>query len=349
MRGYVRCPAGGREARTHRVTRPAFAAVLPDDSEARPIESHVAALDSLRLGDGRQLCVRRWPGAGASTVVFLHGLLDSSEGWGRVADRLTGPQVAFDLPGFGHSDPPAHGSIAGYAHDVAVGLEMLGIERFTLVGHSLGGAVAAALAELTPAKVDALVLFAPGGFGRIGLAEAVSIPGVRNLAQAALPLALSNRLLVSAAYATMVSNGTAPERAIVERVTGRARALVAGAREGTRAVVDAGRSLDAFHRRRVDYDGPVYAIWGDHDRLVPPAHRNGLRVAFPHASIDVWQGRDGPRPTTRAPRPGNRPARSAAVAIRTRRHRTATGRTARGHKARKTAHSRALRSEIIGA
>jgi len=194
------------------------------------------------------------------------------------------------------------------------------------------------------------VLFAPAGFGRIGLAEAVSIPGVRNLAQAALPLplALSNRLLVSAAYATMVSNGTAPERAIVERVTGRARALVAGAREGTRAVVDAGRSLDAFHRRRVDYDGPVYAIWGDHDRLVPPAHRNGLRVAFPHASIDVWQGM-GHDPPRERPDQVIALLESAAVAIRTRRHRTATGRTARGHKARKTAHSRALRSEIIGA
>ena len=337
IRGYLRCPAAGREVRTRRVTSPAFAAVVPDDSGARPIESHVAAVESLRLGDGRRLCVRRWPGAGASTFVFLHGLLDSSEGWSCVADRLTGPQAAFDLPGFGYSDVPPLGSIAAYVHDVAVGLEMLGIERFMLVGHSLGGAVAAALAELMPAKVDALVLFAPAGFGRIGLAEAVSIPGVRNLAEAVLPLALSNRLLVSAGYATMVSNGRAPEREIVDRVTGRARALVAGAREGTRAVVDAGRSRDAFHRRRVDYDGPVCAIWGDHDRLVPLSHRHGLRVAFPHARIDVWEGM-GHDPLRERPDHVIAVLGAAAAAIRTRRsqHETATESSARGHKRRQT-------------
>ena len=174
---------------------------------------------------------------------------------------------------------------------------MLGVTRFTLVGHSLGGAVATALAELMPERVNALVLLAPAGFGRIGLAEAASIPGVRSVVQAALPLALSSRLIVTASYVTMVSSGDQPERAVIERVTARGRGLVAGAREGTRAIVDAGRSRQAFHRRRVRYDGPVYAVWGDRDRLVPPSHREGVRVAFPHAQIDVWRGmgHDAPR------------------------------------------------------
>jgi len=40
----------------------------------------------------------------------------------------------------------------------------------------------------------------------------------------------------------------------------------------------------------VAHHDPVYAICGDHDRLVPLSHRHGLRVAFPQARIDVWHG-----------------------------------------------------------
>jgi pimeloyl-ACP methyl ester carboxylesterase len=241
------------------------------------------------LNDGRQLSVRRWPGNG-DPVVILHGLLDSSEGWTRLCERISVPVIAFDLPGFGHSDPSPCGSITGYARDIADGLAILGVERFTLVGHSLGGAVAASMAEQMPSQISALVLLAPAGFGRILLAEAVSIPGVRNLVQATLPLVLSSRRAVTAGFLTMVTNGRTPDPDVVERVISSGRELVAGAREGTRAVVDAGLSHNAFHRRRVGYDGPVLAVWGDHDRLVPVSHRHGLKTAFPHARVQVWYG-----------------------------------------------------------
>jgi pimeloyl-ACP methyl ester carboxylesterase len=249
--------------------------------------SRIASVTTLKLEDGRSLCVRRWPGVG-DPLVLLHGLLDSSQGWNHLAE-LPCQRIAFDLPGFGHSDAPERGSLAGYARDIAAGLEMLGVERFNLVGHSLGGGVAAALAEMMPDRVGAIVLLAPVGFGRIPLAEAVSLPGVRNLMQGALPLALSSRLAVTAAYATMVSNGLLPERAVVDRLTGAAN-VVAGAREGTRAAAEAGRSADAFPRRGIAYDGPVFAIWGDQDRLVPASHARGVRLALPQAEIEVWSG-----------------------------------------------------------
>ena len=222
-------------------------------------------------------------------MVILHGLLDSSEGWTCLCERVSVPALAFDLPGFGDSDA-SPGSITGYAHDVAEGLALLGVKRFALVGHSLGGAVAAALAELMPSQVSCLVLLAPAGFGRIHLAEAASIPGVRNVVEAALPLALSSRFAVTASFRTVVTNGHRPERDVVERVISRSGQLVEGAREGTRAVVRAGRHQDAFHRRRVGYDGPVLAVWGDRDRLVPVSHRHGVKTAFPQARIQVWYG-----------------------------------------------------------
>ena len=138
-------------------------------------QPQMVSIDSVRLHDGRSLCLRSWAGPG-DPVVMLHGLLDSSEGWTDVAERLPCARIAVDLPGFGYSDAPLRGSIGGYARDVAEALELLGVQRYTLIGHSLGGAVAAALAELSPEQVGALLLVAPAGFGRIRLAEASRCP-----------------------------------------------------------------------------------------------------------------------------------------------------------------------------
>jgi pimeloyl-ACP methyl ester carboxylesterase len=248
----------------------------------------VAEEFTMVLGDGRAMGVRQWPGDGRDTLVFLHGLLDSAEGWDGLCSRLSGRRVAFDLAGFGNSDAPERGSIAGYARDVAEGLDALGIKRFTLVGHSLGGAVATALAEMRPAGVQALILLAPAGFGRIPLAEAISIPVLRNLAQAAMPVALSSRKMVTAGYKAMVADHHDPSRDTVQRILDRGPRLVNGAREGTRAVVEAGRALESSPRRRIAYAGPVFAVWGENDRLVPVSHRHALRYAFPDAQIAVW-------------------------------------------------------------
>jgi pimeloyl-ACP methyl ester carboxylesterase len=222
--------------------------------------------------------------------VLLHGMLDSSDGWSTLCDELAGPFVAFDVPGFGYSDAPSRGAIADYARDIAEGLEILGVEHFTLVGHSLGGAIAAAVAELMPAQVEALILVAPAGFGRIYLAEVASMPGMRTLVQAALPRVLSSRIIVTAGYVTMVSNGRLPHRELVERVNTRGPHLGKGTREAIRAIGAAGNSPEGFHRRRMDYSGPVTAVWGDCDRLVPSSHQAGVRTAFPQARIHVWHG-----------------------------------------------------------
>src|SRR5947208_5238005 len=159
-----------------------------------------ASVASVRLPGGRRVTARTWSGDGAP-LVFLHGLLDCSQGWAEAARRTARPCLAIDLPGFGGSDLPCRPRIAAYADDVALALGRLGVDRCTLVGHSIGGAVAAAVAERA-SSVAALALLAPVGFGRIALAEAVTRPIVVDLATLALPLALVNPLTVAAAYTT---------------------------------------------------------------------------------------------------------------------------------------------------
>jgi pimeloyl-ACP methyl ester carboxylesterase len=251
--------------------------------------SALATAQTLYLSDGRALSVRRSPGAG-DPLVLLHGMLDSSAGWSALCRRVSSTCLAFDLPGFGCSDPPSEGSLAGYARDVAEGLDMLGVERMTLVGHSLGGGVAAALADLMPERVRALVLLAPVGFGRITLAEAASLPGIRELAALALPVVLANRFAVAAVYLTMVSNGKWPEAELLDRLTGRAGSAVDGVRQAMLSMTGSRRLPDAFESRRLAYDGPVHAVWGDRDRLVPRGHSEGVLAAFPQAQIHVWNG-----------------------------------------------------------
>jgi len=283
-------------------------------------------VSTFSLCDGRTMGVRSWPGTAADTIVLLHGLLDCSEGWSGLCGRIGGRRVAFDLAGFGNSEAPARGSIADYARDVVEGLDQLGIDRFTLIGHSLGGAVATAIAEQMPERVQALVLLAPAGFGRIRLAEAISIPVVRDVAQMTLPVALSSRLMVTAGYMAMVSNHCTPEHSTVQRVLDRGGRLIAGAREGTRAVVVASRGREAFHRRRVAYDGPVFAVWGDRDRIVPSSHSQAVTTAFPSAQVAIWPGM-GHHPqherreqlvelVGQALAARRRPARSAPTAVR---------------------------------
>jgi pimeloyl-ACP methyl ester carboxylesterase len=255
------------------------------------------AVASLRSGQefelvtpaGRRLCGSTWPGQGAS-LVFLHGLLDCAAGWDGMARSMRRPSIALDLPGFGGSDLPTRPRISAYAELVTWALAELDLSEVVLVGHSLGGAVATAVAERAPERIRSLVLLAPAGFGRMHLAEAISIPGIRNLTAAALPLALANPLVLTAAYMTMVTAGELPEAEMLQRVMRQALRGMPGARDATRAVVAAGLSAHGFHRRRVAFDGPVAAVWGARDHLVPPGHAAGLRRALPQAAVHVWSG-----------------------------------------------------------
>jgi len=74
--------------------------------------------------------------------------------------------LAFDLPGHGQAlDWPRIGNAGIAAKAVAQSLEHLGLAKVHLVGHSMGGAVAALVALNDPERVASLTLLAPGGFG----------------------------------------------------------------------------------------------------------------------------------------------------------------------------------------
>ena len=245
-------------------------------------------LRDVELPQARRLRIRTWPGRGRP-LVLLHGFLDDSEGWAELARDTHRPCFAIDLPGFGGSSCPTEPRISAYATDVLAGLDSLGVDTCTLVGHSLGGAVAVAVAERSPA-VHSLALLAPGGFGAFSFAEAVAMPGVLELAELAVPFALISPVTITAAYATFIAHHRLPSTDYVVRLAHSAFTCGPGVRAAIVAVAASGRSSRAFHRREIAFSGPVAVLWGEHDAIVPLDHIRALKRSLPQAHVEVWDG-----------------------------------------------------------
>ena len=124
-----------------------------------------AAADLLVLPDGRR--VQFWVGGAVDgpAVVFLHGCPDTRHAAyvGDAAARRAGVRlVAVNRPGYGRSDASSstHSSVAD---DVAATTSALGIDRFAVLGMSIGGPYAAACAARHPDRVSRLGLVASPG------------------------------------------------------------------------------------------------------------------------------------------------------------------------------------------
>jgi pimeloyl-ACP methyl ester carboxylesterase len=103
-------------------------------------------------------------GSGGVPVIFIHSFAGDTTHWATQLEHLrkTRRAIALDLRGHGQSQPPANGdySIAALTADLAAVIAALELERFVLVGHSMGGPVAIAYAAEHPAQVAGLVLVA---------------------------------------------------------------------------------------------------------------------------------------------------------------------------------------------
>jgi pimeloyl-ACP methyl ester carboxylesterase len=121
----------------------------------------VVRREFVEVDAGRRLSALVW-GAAPPQLVLLHGGAQNAHTWDTVALALDRPLVAIDLPGHGHSDGPG---VAGASHragtlaaDVAVAVAALAPDADAVVGMSLGGLTAIALAALDPELVRRLVL-----------------------------------------------------------------------------------------------------------------------------------------------------------------------------------------------
>jgi pimeloyl-ACP methyl ester carboxylesterase len=231
------------------------------------------AVDDGGRGLSRALRLRSGQASrGSMPVVFVHSLAGNSTHWSKQLEHLRPNRraVALDLRGHGRSERPKNDdyTIAGMAGDVAAVADSLGLDRFVLVGHSIGGGVALAYAGAHPDRVAGLVLVDPIGDGKqIPLAEA----------KAYLAGFETNYDSTSRGYWTSVAG---PDSAIQKRLLAD---LEATPRE---AVVRGLRDVMQFdpHPALARYQGPTLSIVTPHNDMPSSLHRLGK--GFPHRMVE---------------------------------------------------------------
>jgi pimeloyl-ACP methyl ester carboxylesterase len=221
------------------------------------------------------------------TVLFLHGQPGGARDWDRVIAAL-GPQVstlAIDRPGWAPGSAPA--DLEGNAAAGIRALDALGADRAVVVGHSLGGAVAAWLAAEYPERVSAAVLAAPAAscaalvpldywLARPLAGELVGAPVMAGagLALAAPPLRrrLAELLEVEEPYLAATARGL--------RTPAAWRAFAAD----QRMLV---RDLPALEAKLATIRVPTTIVNGGADRVVPLSSARRLQETIPGARLVV--------------------------------------------------------------
>ncbi|THF70163.1 alpha/beta fold hydrolase [Deinococcus sp. Arct2-2] len=236
----------------------------------------------LALGDGPPL-------------VLLHGIGQSLEDWDEVVALLAERHrvYALDLIGFGLTDKPdVPYSLAGLARFVKHFLDALEETRpATLIGNSLGGAVAQQFAVMYPERTARLILVNSAGFG------AEVTPWLRLLTVPRLgewllrPHPVSSARVVRAIFHDPVF--VTPERL-------RHAALVAEQPNRSRAYLSVARHLGTWRGLRPDWRGtlieqlaarqlPTLIVWGEHDQILPAHHLRAAQNAYPHARTQLFK------------------------------------------------------------
>ena len=207
-------------------------------------------------------------GSGGLPVVFVHSLVGNTTHWATQLAHLRRNRraVAFDVRGHGRSEPPkdSNYTIVAMAGDVSAVADTLGLDRFVLVGHSMGGGVALSYAGAHPDRVAGLVLLDP-------ISDGKQIPEAEG--KAFLSGFETNYESTSQGYwATVVG----PDSAIQKRLLADLKATP------QQAVVQVLRDIMRFDPdpALARYNGPRLSIVTPHNDMPSSLHRLGK--GFPH-------------------------------------------------------------------
>ena len=216
-------------------------------------------------------------------VVLIHGIAASMYAWRHTVEPLVAAGyrvVAYDNRGFGFSDKPDTGySNTAYAKLLVGLLDSLRVEDAVLVGHSMGGAIAAEVALRTPNRVRGLVLVDAAGFGaRWPLVLRVARwPVIGRLLTAFRGRAMTGRILRST-YAD-------PRKATAADVDQYyAPVSDPGFPRALRGVLGSFR-FDTLQGRLGGIQVPTLVVWGTDDRWIPPGVGRAMVQELPIGAL----------------------------------------------------------------
>jgi pimeloyl-ACP methyl ester carboxylesterase len=230
-------------------------------------------------------------------VVLIHGMLNSSSHWQSVALNLARDYtvLAPDLIGHGDSAAPRGDySLGAHAASIRDLAAAIGIERATIVGHSLGGGVAMQFFYQFPQRVERLVLISSGGLGHevSPLLRTAALPGTSALLSAIRPGLLAalwesgRRMRARGVRAGVYLQAIARALRPLENAEARAAFL-----HTLRAVIDVhGQRVSATDRLYLLEAIPTMIVWGAHDNTIPIQHGRLAHEAIPHSVFRTLPG-----------------------------------------------------------
>jgi pimeloyl-ACP methyl ester carboxylesterase len=224
-------------------------------------------------------------------VVLIHGMVNSSRHWEQVALRLADRYtvVAPDL--LGHGDSAAvrgDYSLGAHACSIRDLLSTIGIDRATIVGHSLGGGIAMQFFYQFPQRVERLALISSGGLGHevSPMLRGAALPG----AAAGIWLVANRRVRSALDRAGERMRARGSRRGIYLQAVARAMRPLqdAAARQAfvqtLRSVIDVrGQHVSAKDRLYLLGELPTLIVWGGRDNTIPMAHGLAAHELIPNS------------------------------------------------------------------
>ena len=228
-------------------------------------------------------------------LLLLHGLGCDHTTWLPVIQALSRRYtvIAPDLLGHGLSDKPrADYSVGGYANGMRDLLTVLGIDKVTVVGHSLGGGVAMQFAYQFPERTERMILVAPGGMGPevTRAIRAITLPGFNSvMGVVTLP---GLRHLTTAYLRALCATGLAATRDLDEVADIIDSFRDVKARTAIRHVVSAvvdwrGQIVTMADRAYLTAAMPMCVIWGTEDHVIPVRHAGHAAEMAPGCTVEV--------------------------------------------------------------
>lgn len=216
-------------------------------------------------------------------VVLLHGLGASMYTWRKNIAPIAAAGfrvIAFDNRGFGFSDQPASGyDNAAYARLAVALLDSLHLADAALVGHSMGGAIAAQVAITYPRRVRGLILIGAAG---LGVREPLLFRVARWPVVGRALLAFRGRGLTGRILRSMYAD---PSRVTEEDVDQYYAPLVrVGYAHALREVLRHFR-FDGLSGQLDRVAAPTLILWGGYDRVVPLPLGRAFAAGIPRSAL----------------------------------------------------------------
>jgi pimeloyl-ACP methyl ester carboxylesterase len=243
---------------------------------------HGEEMHYLRVGEG-------------PVVVLIHGIGGTGRSWQRLISLLEQDFTVIAPDLLGHGDTAKRGdyTLGGHAGRLRDLLDLLGVRRATLVGHSLGGGVAMQVAYLWPERCERQVLISSGGLGRevSPILRAMTLPGAeRLLLLTSTPWLLRDWERLAGRLGRM---GMRSASDLLKLWRGFASLGDAGARRAflatVRTVVDpGGQAVSALERLPALAGIPTLLVWGARDPMIPVAHGIAAQRLLPGSRLEVF-------------------------------------------------------------